>query len=228
MRILVVEDEPKVAAFIQKAMQAQAYVCDVAADGLQGEEMAEATRYELVILDAMLPRKSGFEVCESLRKNYPLLPILMLTALDSTEHTVHGLNVGADDYLTKPFELSELLARVRALQRRAQHIGGHAHHTLTCADLRMDLSAKTVHRGDQAIALTAREFALLEFLLMNQRRVVSRMEILERVWETNFDTGTNVIDVYINFLRKKIDKTHAEKLIHTVTGMGYVLKEPEA
>jgi two-component system copper resistance phosphate regulon response regulator CusR len=226
MRILVIEDEPRVASFIQKGLAEQAYNVDVALDGKDGEQMALKEKYDLVVLDVMLPKKSGIDICISLRKEHPSLPILMLTALDSTEDTVKGLNAGADDYLAKPFEFAELLARVRALLRRAQATR-ESNNLISCADLVMDTSAKTVRRQEKLIELTAREFSLLEYLLINKGRVVSRVDILERVWDTNFDTNTNVVDVYINFLRKKMDKPFDVKLINTVTGMGYVLKEPE-
>lgn len=226
MRILVVEDEPKLASFLQRGLQAESFTVDVATDGLQGERMAQDQPYDLVVLDVMLPKKTGLEVCWTLREAYPALPILMLTALDQPAEVVKGLNRGADDYLTKPFQLEVLVARIRALLRRAQ-ASSELDAKLRCADLELDLLAKTVTRAGQKITLTAREFALLNYLLVRKGRVVSRMDILEKVWETSFDTDTNVIDVYINFLRKKIDKPFPEKLIHTVVGMGYVLREPE-
>lgn len=224
MRLLIVEDEPKLAAFIQRGLIEQSFVVDVAGDGREGEEMARRTSYDLVILDLMLPRRSGLEVCQALRATYPQLPILILTALDGSADTVKGLNAGADDYLTKPFEFAVLLARVRALLRRS-HASRERNGLLQCADLVLDTVSKSVRRGDVSITLTAREFALLEYLLTHRGRVVSRVDILEHVWDTSFDPGTNVVDVYINFLRKKVDKPFATKLIHTVTGMGYVLRD---
>lgn len=224
MRVLVVEDDPKLASFIQRGLAEQSFQVDVALDGRQGEIMARATPYDLVILDLMLPKRSGLDVCRELRATYPYLPILILTALDSSEDTVRGLNAGADDYLSKPFEFAVLLARVRALIRRS-HASREQNGLLSCADLVLDTVSKSVRRGEVAISLTAREFALLEFLLMHHGRVVSRVEIIEHVWDTSFDSGTNVVDVYINFLRKKIDKPFTHKLIHTVTGMGYVLRD---
>jgi two-component system, OmpR family, copper resistance phosphate regulon response regulator CusR len=227
MRILVVEDEPKVASFLQKGLSEQSYTVDVAHDGLEGETMALQHTYDLVVLDVMLPKKSGLEVCNVLRKTYPQLPILLLTALDDRQDVVTGLNRGADDYLTKPFTFDVLLARIRALLRRAQATR-EVDAKLRCDDLEMDLLAKTVTRAGKRITLTSREFGLLSHLLMQKGRVVSRVDILEKVWDTSFDTDTNIVDVYINFLRKKMDKPFENKLIHTVTGMGYVLREPEA
>jgi two-component system, OmpR family, copper resistance phosphate regulon response regulator CusR len=227
MRILVVEDEPKVASFLQKGLTEQSYTVDVAHDGLEGETMALQHTYDLVVLDVMLPKKSGLEVCNVLRRTYPQLPILLLTALDAGQDVVTGLNRGADDYLTKPFTFDVLLARIRALLRRAQATR-EVDAKLRCDDLEMDLLAKTVTRAGKRISLTAREFGLLSHLLMQKGRVVSRVDILEKVWDTSFDTDTNIVDVYINFLRKKMDKPFENKLIHTITGMGYVLREPEA
>lgn len=226
MRILVVEDEPKVASFLQKGLSEQSYAVDVAHDGEEGELMALSNPYDLVILDVMLPKKSGLDVCHTLRKHLPQLPILLLTALDEGQDVVTGLNRGADDYLTKPFTFEVLVARIRALLRRAQ-ASRELDAKLSCGDLEMDMMAKTVIRAGKRITLTAREFALLNYLLMKKGRVVSRVDILEKVWETRFDTDTNIVDVYINFLRKKVDKPFDSKLIHTVTGMGYVLRESE-
>jgi two-component system, OmpR family, copper resistance phosphate regulon response regulator CusR len=225
MRILVVEDEPKLASFLERGLRAEGFVVDVANDGLQGENEALKQHYDLVVLDIMLPHKSGLEVCRSLREAQPTLPILMLTALDQPSAVVQGLNRGADDYLTKPFQLEVLVARIRALLRRAQ-ASTELDAKLRCADLEMDLLTKIVTRAGDKIALTAREFALLNYLLVRKERVVNRMDILEKVWETSFDTDSNVVEVYINFLRKKIDKPFETKLIHTVVGMGYVLREP--
>lgn len=226
MRILLVEDEPKVASFIKKGLEEQSYEVDQAYDGNFGLKMALQNEYDLIILDIILPHMNGLEVCQAVRKKKSQVPILMLTALGSTDDKIIGLDAGADDYLTKPFEFKELLARLRALARRSGDSGGGE--KLTIADLEMDLGSKTVSRGGKPINLTAREFALLHYLLRNRGRVVSRVDITENVWETSFDTGSNVIDVYINFLRKKIDKGFPGKLIHTLVGMGYVLKEDEA
>lgn len=226
MKILLVEDEPKVASFIKKGLEEQAYEVEQAYDGNFGLKLALQNEYDLIILDIILPNMNGLEVCREVRKKKPSVSILMLTALGSTDDKITGLDAGADDYLTKPFEFKELLARIRALSRRVgESTGGEK---LTIGDLEMDLSSKTVSRNSKPINLTAREFALLHYLLRNRGRVVSRVDITENVWETSFDTGSNVIDVYINFLRKKIDKGFPNKLIHTLVGMGYVLKEDEA
>jgi len=225
MRILLIEDEPKVASFIKKGLEEQTYEVDQAYDGTFGVKLALQHEYDLVLLDIILPHMSGLDVCREIRKHNPTVSILMLTALGTTDDKITGLDAGADDYLTKPFEFKELLARIRALTRRGtDNSNGEK---LSIADLEMDLVKKTVSRGGIAINLTAREFALLYYLLRNQNRVVSRVDITEQVWETSFDTGSNVIDVYINFLRKKIDKGHNAKLIHTLVGMGYVLKVQE-
>ncbi|QIX62919.1 response regulator transcription factor [Hymenobacter lutimineralis] len=224
MKILLVEDEPKVAAFLEKGLSEQTHAVDVAYDGLQGLQQALATSYDLIVLDQMLPGLNGLDVCRRIRAQNTSVPILMLTALGETDDKIRGLDAGADDYLVKPFAFQELLARMRALTRRRQeNPAGEA--PLRLADLSLDPVRKQVTRAGQPIQLTAREFALLHFLLRNQGRVVSRVDILEQVWETSFDTGSNVIDVYINFLRKKIDKDFTPKLIHTLVGMGYVMKE---
>jgi len=223
MRVLLVEDEPKVAAFIKKGLEEQAYEVDQAYDGFFGKKLALNNDYDIIILDVILPQKSGLEVCKEIRKVKPGVAILMLTALGSTDDKILGLDSGADDYLVKPFVFQELMARIRALTRRAYE--SPAGDILRIADLELNLSKKTVTRSGMPINLTAREFALLHYLMRNKERVVSRVDIIEQVWETSFDTGSNVIDVYINFLRKKIDKDFSPKLIHTLVGMGYVLKE---
>ncbi len=223
MRILLVEDEPKVASFIKKGLEEQTYEVDQAYDGTYGVKLALQQDYDLVILDVILPNISGLDVCRQIRQHNTSVSILMLTALGSTDDKIIGLDAGADDYLTKPFEFKELLARIRALTRRGTDLP--ASEVLRLGDLEMDLTRKTVERAGNPISLTAREFSLLHYLMRNKGRVVSRVDITEQVWETSFDTGSNVIDVYINFLRKKIDKGHETKLIHTLVGMGYVLKE---
>lgn len=222
--ILVVEDEPKVALFIQKGLETQSLTVTLAADGREGKRQIGAGRFDLVILDVNLPFVSGLELAEFIRKRDVHLPILMLTALDSTTDKLMGFGAGADDYLAKPFDFLELLARVRALLRRSAPPEARQP-VLQLADLELDLRAKIARRTGRTIDLTAREFALLEYLLRNQGRVVSRVDIAEQVWDIGFDTGTNVIDVYVNYLRNKIDKDAPVKLIHTVVGMGYVLKE---
>ena len=224
MKILLVEDEPKVAAFLQKGLTEQQHAVEVAYDGVTGLRRALAEPYDLLILDNLLPGLNGLDVCRQVRTQNSTVPILMLTALGETDDKIRGLDAGADDYLVKPFAFQELLARIRALVRR-RHEGPAPDVVLRLADLTLDPGRKLVQRANQTIQLTAREFALLEYLLRNQERVVSRVDILEQVWETSFDTGSNVIDVYINFLRKKIDKDFSPKLIHTLVGMGYVMKE---
>lgn len=225
MRILLIEDEPKVASFIKKGLEEQTYEVDQAYDGTFGIKLALQNEYDLVVLDIILPNMNGLDVCREIRRHNSSVSIVMLTALGSTDDKIVGLDAGADDYLTKPFEFKELLARIRALTRRGgENASGEK---LGIADLEMDVVKKSVHRAGKPISLTAREFSLLYYLLRNQGRVVSRIDITEQVWETSFDTGSNVIDVYINFLRKKIDKGHPTKLIHTLVGMGYVLREQE-
>ncbi|MBB6612591.1 response regulator transcription factor [Pontibacter sp. Tf4] len=223
MKVLLVEDDPKVASFIKRGLEEQTYEVEQAYDGTFGIKLALQNEYDLIILDVILPNRNGLEVCREIRLQNQLVPILMLTALGATDDKITGLDAGADDYLTKPFEFKELLARIRALTRRGTD--NATSEKLSIADLEMDLAKKTVNRGGKPVNLTAREFALLYYLLRNKERVVSRVDIIEQVWETSFDTGSNVIDVYINFLRKKIDKDHPNKLIHTLVGMGYVLKE---
>ena len=225
MKILLVEDEPKVASFIKKGLEEQTYEVDQAYDGNFGLKLALQNDYDLILLDIILPNMSGLDVCRAIRKQKPFVSILMLTALGTTDDKITGLDAGADDYLTKPFEFKELLARIRALSRRAGDNG--VSEKIRIGDLEMDLGSKTVTRSGKVVNLTAREFTLLHYLLRNRGRVVSRVDITENVWETSFDTGSNVIDVYINFLRKKIDKGFPTKLIHTLVGMGYVLKEQE-
>jgi heavy metal response regulator len=226
MKILLVEDEVKVASFIRQGLVEQSYAVDVAHDGVQGERLARENEYDVLIVDVMLPRKSGFALVRSIRSVHGSVPILMLTALDTTDDKVQGFDAGADDYLVKPFEFRELLARLRALMRRKTDQASGA--LLQVADLSMDLHSRAVTRGGKTIELTSREYALLEFLMRNRRRVVSRAEISEHVWDTSFDSESNVIDVYVSFLRRKIDRDFEPKLIHTVVGMGYVLKDGEA
>ena len=223
MRILVVEDQKKTASFIRKGFVEQGYVVEVVHDGSDAETQARVNDYDLIILDVMLPGQDGVQVCRNLRRLKVQAPILMLTALTTTQDKVKGLDSGADDYLGKPFEFSELLARARALVRRHQS----ARPRLKVADLELDASTRKVVRAGREIHLTAREFALLEYLMQRAGQVVTRTAISEHVWDIHFDTESNVIDVYINFLRNKIDKGHKTPLLQTVVGTGYVLKEPE-
>jgi DNA-binding response OmpR family regulator len=225
MKILIIEDEPKVASFIKRGLEESEYSADVALDGNIGLQKALKDEYELIILDLNLPIKNGYEVCKSIREK-KTIPILMLTALGTLENKVMGLEVGADDYLLKPFEFKELLARIKALSRRSK-IYNQEKNIFKLANLEVDLITKTVTRDSYRIELTAKEFNLLEFFIKNQGKVLSRAEIAEKVWNLSFDTGTNIIDVYVNYLRRKIDKDFSPKLIHTLVGMGYVMKIEE-
>ncbi len=222
MRILLIEDEKKVANFIKKGLEEEGYAVDWAADGKTGCSMGLDDVYDLMILDVNLPHKDGLAVLRELRSKNITTPILLLTVRATIEDKVIGLDTGADDYLPKPFAFQELLARVRALLRRR---GEAETPVLTVADLSLDPAKRLVTRGESKIDLTSKEFALLEFLMRSKERVVTRTMIAEHVWDHSFDTETNVIDVYVNYLRKKIDADHQSKLIHTVRGVGYVLKE---
>lgn len=224
MKILVVEDEPKLASFVKKGLEEQSCEVDVAYDGQVGRTMALNNPYDVIVLDVNLPKLNGFDLVQSLRQEKIRTPVLMLTAMGSMDDKLTGFEAGADDYLVKPFEFRELMARLRALAKRSTDNGAQAN-TLRVADLELDMNEKIARRGDKRIELTAKEFGLLEYLMRNRGRVVSRVDIAEKVWDIHFDTGTNVIDVYVNFLRKKIDKDFPRKLIHTVIGMGYMLKE---
>ncbi len=225
MKILLVEDDQRVASFISRGLSENLFTVDIATDGLEGDLMARQGDYDLIILDILLPKKNGIQLCKEIRQRDYKVAILMLTALSSIDDKVTGLEAGADDYISKPFEFKELLARVRALLRRKEETS-HAN-KLKFEGIEMDTSTKTVSRDNIPINLTPREFKLLEYLLRNQGRVVSRLDIEERVWDFSFDHGTNVIDVYMNYLRKKIDKEFDEKLIHTVVGMGFILKKED-
>jgi len=225
MKILIVEDEPKVASFIKKGLEEQSYLVDHAFDGTIGKSMALGASYDVIILDVNLPGINGFELCKIIRENHIITPVLMLTALGTTDDKLMGFDSGADDYLVKPFEFRELLARIKALYKRASSDSSQVSNVLRVADLELNLDQKIAVREGHKIDLTAKEFALLEYFIRNKGRVVSRVDIAEKVWEINFDTGTNVIDVYVNFLRKKVDRDFPKRLIHTVVGMGYILKE---
>lgn len=223
MRLLVIEDEPKLAAFLQQGLEEQGWSVDLASDGPTGRDMALAMRYDVVILDLILPNLHGLDVCRAIRDEQRDTPILMLTALDTTGDKVRGLERGADDYLGKPFQFEELVARLRALARRSGR--ADTQRLIRYADLVVDCELRTARRGTTAIALTPREFDLLLVFMNNPGRTLSRTDLAERVWGVTFDTGTNVIDVYINYLRKKIDRDAPTRLIHTVYGRGYVLSE---
>ena len=221
MRVLVVEDEKKVAAFIKRGLEEEGYQIDAVHDGEEAVQQARSQPYDLLILDVMLPHKDGLSVVRELRQSGMLAPVLMLTARDTTDDIVAGLDAGSDDYLTKPFAFAELSARVRALGRRAGQDRGAE---LTVADLRIDPITRKVWRGEKEIELTIKEYGLLEFLVRNTGSVVTRNMIAEKVWDHSFETFTNIIDVYVNYVRKKVDKGFDRKLIHTVRGQGYTLK----
>lgn len=222
MKVLLIEDEQRVASFIRKGLEEQGIQVAQAFDGNMGLTMALGEEYDVVILDLVMPGMNGLEVCKRLRGEHGnQTPLLMLTALGTTDDIVNGLTIGADDYLTKPFKFKELLARIQALTRRKTI----SKKQLTVADLVLNADAKEVHRAGKKIELTAREFRLLEYLLQHKNRVMSRTDILENVWEINHDLGTNVVDVYINYLRNKIDHDFAFPLIKTVIGMGYTIKD---
>ena len=221
MRILVVEDEKKVAGFIKKGLEEETYAVDVAHDGEEGLHLAIEGYYDLIILDLMLPKMDGLEVLSELRGGKKDVPILLLTAKDTVEDRVTGLNKGADDYLTKPFAFSELLARVRVLLRRGK---AEVKTELQIADLSLNLVSHKVNRGGGEVELTGKEYSLLEYFMRNQGKVLTRTMIAEHVWDYNFDTFTNVIDVYVNHLRKKVDRGHSKKLLHTLRGVGYIMK----
>jgi DNA-binding response OmpR family regulator len=216
----VVEDEPKVGAFIKEGLQELGFEVDLVYDGQMGERMWESKNYALIILDVIVPLVNGLELCKRIRKKNQQIPILMLTALGTTEDKLTGFDSGADDYLVKPFEFKELLARIKALTRRNTGLV-ETGNFLKIFDLELNLDKKQAKRGNHIINLTAKEFGLLEFLMRSKGRVVSKEEIAEKVWDVHFDTGTNFVEVYINLLRKKIDKDFDNKLIHTRFGLGY-------
>ncbi|TLN05716.1 response regulator transcription factor [bacterium] len=222
MKILVVEDEKKVASFIKRGLEEEKYDVEVAFDGEDGLQKALEGSFGLIILDVMLPKKDGLTVIKEIRAKKFSTPVLMLTAKDTVDDIVAGLNSGSDDYLTKPFAFAELLARVRALLRRSEQERGAE---ICFADLRLDPVTHKVWRKDKEIDLTAKEYSLLEFFMRNPNQVLTRTTIAEHVWDYIFDSFTNIIDVYVNYLRKKIDRDADKKLIHTVRGVGYILKE---
>lgn len=220
MKLLLIEDEKDLTRTLRKGLKEAGYNVDVAYDGESGIFMAVSDQYDCIILDFKLPKKDGLEVCREIRRNKISTPILMLTVVDMVDMKVKCLDAGADDYLTKPFSFSELLARIRALTRRAKTVPS----SIQIADLVINPVSRTVMRGGRKIYLSPKEYDLLYYLAINQNRVLTRSEISENVWGINFDTGTNFIDVYINYLRNKIDKGFDKKLIHTIRGVGYILK----
>jgi two-component system copper resistance phosphate regulon response regulator CusR len=224
-RILLVEDEQKIADTLKLGLGENGYAVDIAYDGRIGWKLFETNNFDLVVLDINLPGIDGYELCKKIRKKDVHIPIIMLTALSSLNDKIEGYDAGADDYIIKPFEFRELLMKVRVLLRRSVGHSVPVGNILRAADLEMNLDKKEVRRSDKIISLTAKEFQLLEYLLRNKNRVVSRADIAVNVWDIDFDTNTNVIDVYISYVRNKVDKQFDEKLIQTQVGMGYVLKE---
>ena len=226
MKILIVEDEPKVASFIKKGLEENQFEADIAYDGLSAEKLAVQYNYDLYILDIIIPGISGLDLCRKLKNTNPDIPVLMLSALGTTDDKIIGFDCGANDYLVKPFEFRELLARVRVLLKTSGRSFMVTENRLSVGDLELDLNKKVAWRAGTQIGLTAKEFSLLEYFMRNTGRVLSRNDIAEKVWDASFDFGTNVVDVYVNFLRKKIDKGFDRKMIHTKVGFGYIFGEP--
>jgi len=225
MNILVVEDETKVSAFIKQGLEESGYNVLVAHDGKEGLDLAKNNSFDVILMDVIMPGMNGFEVVKKLREDLNIhVPVIMLSALDQSDDIIEGLDSGADDYLTKPFRFGELLARIRAISRRKKE-SISTKNILVVSDIELNLDTKKVLRQGTEIILTAKEFILLEFFMRNKNKVLNRVEILENVWDINFDSGTNVVDVYVNYLRKKIDKDFDIKLIQTVVGMGYSLRD---
>lgn len=225
MKILLVEDEPELASFIKKGIKSESHEIDVAFDGKVGRSLFEKNIYDIAIVDINIPHINGFELCKTFKNHEPRIPVMLLTALDSIDDKTEGFKSGADDYLVKPFEFRELLLRINALSKRTMLNIGKVEESLKVADLELNPHIKTVMRAGELIELTSKEYGLLEYLMRNKGRIVSRIEISEKVWDINFDTNTNIVDVYVNYLRNKVDKKFDHKLIHTVVGMGYVIRE---
>lgn len=224
MKILLVEDEARLATAVRRVLDEEGYATDWAADGADGLSRAEENQYDVVVLDVMLPYYDGYEIARRLRSDGSTVPILMLTAKDGIQDRVRGLDAGADDYLVKPFALAELLARVRALSRRAKMAAGNEATVLEIGDLQLDLRAREARRGPRRIELTAREFALLETLMRHPGQVMSRSQLLDSVWSYDAVTESNIVDIYIHYLRNKVDKGFDQKLLRTVRGMGYSIR----
>lgn len=222
-KILVVEDEVKVASFIKTGLEENGYEIDVAYEGKLAEHMFSTRQYAMAIFDIIIPEINGIELCKRLRAHNQKIPVLMLTALGTTEDKVTGFEAGVDDYLVKPFEFQELLMRVKALLRRSENVTKAETKKLVIANLQLDLDKKLAIRDGKSIQLTAREFLLLEYFMRNKGRVLSKVELAEKIWDVTFDTGTNVVEVYMNILRKKIDKDFEPKLLHTRIGLGYIM-----
>ena len=225
IRILLIEDEKKIADTLSRGLRELDYQVETAYDGNIGLRLYESGNYDMIITDINLPGTNGYDLCKSIRRQNEHIPIIMLTALSATDDKIEGFDAGADDYLVKPFEFKELLVRIRALLKRTLNQQLPMGNILKVADLELNVDSKEVTRNGQSINLTAKEFQLLEYFMRNRNRVVSRADIAEKVWDLDFDTKTNVIDVYVNFLRKKIDRDFEPKLIHTQVGMGYMMKE---
>lgn len=228
LKILIVEDEPSVLQFIEQGLKENNFEVDIAYDGICGEKLALSKKYDIIVLDIIIPFLNGLELCKKIRSQNNEVKILMLTALGSINDKLEGFLAGADDYLVKPFDFLELLARIKSLAKRTNQIAEDpikAQNIIKVADLEINTDNKRVKRGGKEIILTAKEFALLELLAVNKNRVLSKVVIAEKIWNITFDSGTNVIEVYINFLRKKIDKDFSNKLLHTLVGMGYILKD---
>jgi heavy metal response regulator len=221
MRVLVVEDEEKIARFIQRGLKEEGYAVDMAKDGDEGHFMATTNEYDVILLDIMLPKRNGYDLCKKLREENVKVPVIFLSVKDEVKDKVRGLDAGADDYLVKPFAFEELLARVRANLRRKPD---GSQMTYTVGDLTLDVTKREALRAGKTISLTAREYAMLEYFMRNAGQVVTRTMLSEHVWDVYFDTSSNVIDVYVNYLRAKIDDGHKVKLIHTVRGSGYMMK----
>lgn len=222
--ILIIEDDERISALVKRGLEENGHRVETAADGLSGKDIALAQELDLVIMDIILPGLNGIDLCKTLKAAKPDMPVIMLTALGTTDHKVEGFDAGADDYLVKPFDFRELHVRIRALMKRRAAKKDEAGTVLRFADIEMNLFTKIVTRNRTEISLTPKEFKLLEYMMRNGNRVLSRTEIAENVWDNHFDTGTNFIDVYINYLRKKMDKDFSVKLIHTKPGMGFILK----
>ena len=223
MKILLVEDDPKISTFVKIGLESNECTVDIAYDGAIGEKLALSRKYDVMILDVVIPGISGFELCKKIRNNNNSTPIIILTSLDSVEDKLTGFDCGADDYLLKPFSFQELLARIKALNRRNKEV--FINPVFKVLDLELDSMTRKVRRNDKEINLTATEYKILELLLSNKGKVFDRILIAEKIWGFSFNSGTNVIDVHINSLRKKIDKDFSQKLIHTKKGFGYVLSE---
>lgn len=224
MNILIIEDDQRIASLVKRGLEEQGYTATLAYDGVIGKKLALQHDYDLIITDIILPKMNGVDLCKELRAAKPDLPIIMITALGTTDDKIEGFDAGADDYLVKPFDFRELHVRIRALMKRKGSTAHTQGFILKYADLELNNQTKTVKRSGTEISLTPKEFRLLEYMMQNSERVLSRTEIAGKVWETHFDTGTNFIDVYINYLRNKIDKHFEQKLIHTKPGMGFIFK----